>query len=194
MRSFLALAATALVAALLGIRVAELSAEVSAANARAERNAAAAAAAVERFTVADSLSAASAAALELTRKEARRREAELLQDLSALKIRARDARAAATIATVLRDTVYLPAPAGGVESVADTCRRHADKWLTLEFCGKPGGAASVSYAVRDSVTAVVHVRYRRRFLWWRWRPEYRATVVSHNPSARINGVAAVVVD
>lgn len=194
MRAGLAIVAIALVAAFLGIRAAELSFEVRAANARAERNAAAAAAAVERFKVADSLSAASAAALELTRKEAGRREAELMKSLSDMKIRARDARAVTTIATVVRDTVFFPAARPADGGAGDTCIRHVDKWLTLELCKAQGGAASVSYSVRDSVTAIVHVRYRRRFLWWRWRPEYRATVVSHNANSEINGVAAVVVE
>ena len=43
------------------------------------------------------------------------------------------------------------------------------------------------------MTTVVHVRYRRRFLFFRWKPEYRATSVCANPHAHIRSAAAVVV-
>ena len=51
----------------------------------------------------------------------------------------------------------------------------------------------LSCSVRDCVTTVVHVRYRRRFLFFRWKPVYRATSVCANPHAHIRSAAAVVV-
>lgn len=140
----------------------------------------------------DSLSVASAAALELRAREAERAAEGLRSQLQELRVRARDARSVTAVETVVRDTVWLPAMEDA-RGAADTCRRYEDRWLTMELCGAPGGAASVSYAVRDSVTAVVHVRYRRRFLWWRWRPEYRATVVSHNARSTVTAASAVVI-
>ena len=70
---------------------------------------------------------------------------------------------------------------------------YSDPWASVSLC-RGGGAASVSYSVRDSVSTVVHVRYRRRFLFLRWRPEFRATSVSHNPRASITNSTAVIVD
>lgn len=192
MRGALCVAAAVAAALFFGTRVFELSREVSAANARAERNAAAARAAVERFRVADSLSAASASALEVSAKEARRREGELLAAVAALRIRARDVRSATTIVTVAADTVYMPSPAP--PPAADTCVEAVDGWAAVSLCLSAAGGAAVSYSVRDTVEAVVHVRHRRRFLWWRWSPEYRATVLSRNPSVEVAGVAAVVVE
>lgn len=179
----------------LSARVVALRSELGDLRDRHGRNLSALTSELEAARLHDSLSVASAAALELRAREAERSVEGLRAQLRALRVRARDARSVTTVETVVRDTVWLPmvGEAQGAAGAADTCRRYEDAWLTLELCGAPGGAASVSYAVRDSVTAVVHVRYRRRFLWWRWRPEYRATVVSHNARSTVTAASAVVI-
>lgn len=179
----------------LSARVVALRSELGDLRDRHGRNLSALTSELEAARLHDSLSVASAAALELRAREAERSVEGLRAQLRALRVRARDARSVTTVETVVRDTVWLPMVEGAADTAgaADTCRRYEDAWLTLELCGAPGGAASVSYAVRDSVTAVVHVRYRRRFLWWRWRPEYRATVVSHNARSTVTAASAVVI-
>lgn len=179
----------------LSARVVALRSELGDLRGRHGRNLSALTSELEAARLHDSLSVASAAALELRAREAERSVEGLRAQLRALRVRARDARSVTTVETVVRDTVWLPMVEGAADTAgaADTCRRYEDAWLTLELCGAPGGAASVSYAVRDSVTAVVHVRYRRRFLWWRWRPEYRATVVSHNARSTVTAASAVVI-
>lgn len=180
----------------LSARVVALRSELGDLRGRHARNLSALTSELEAARLHDSLSVASAAALELRAREAERSVEGLRAQLRALRVRARDARSVTTVETVVRDTVWLPVMEGAAADTAgaaDTCRRYEDAWLTLELCGAPGGAASVSYAVRDSVTAVVHVRYRRRFLWWRWRPEYRATVVSHNARSTVTAASAVVI-
>lgn len=179
----------------LSARVVALRSELGDLRGRHARNLSALTSELEAARLHDSLSVASAAALELRAREAERSVEGLRAQLRALRVRARDARSVTTVETVVRDTVWLPTvgEAADTAGAADTCRRYEDAWLTLELCGAPGGAASVSYAVRDSVTAVVHVRYRRRFLWWRWRPEYRATVVSHNARSTVTAASAVVI-
>lgn len=179
----------------LSARVAALRSELGELEGRHERNLSALTSELEASRLHDSLSVVSAAALELRAREAERAAEGLREQLEALRIRARDARSVTAVETVTRDTVWFPVMGEARDTVAagDTCRRYEDEWLTMELCGGPGGAASVSYAVRDSVTAVVHVRYRRRFLWWRWRPEYRATVVSHNARSTVTAASAVVI-
>lgn len=177
------------------LKVFSLRAEINELEDRHERNLSALTSELETARLDDSLSMASAAALELRAREAERAVEGLRSQLQALRIRARDARSVTAVETVTRDTVWFPVMGEACDTVAagDTCRRYEDEWLTMELCGGPGGAASVSYAVRDSVTAVVHVRYRRRFLWWRWRLEYRATVVSHNARSTVTAASAVVI-
>lgn len=172
-----------------------LRAEINELEDRHERNLSALTSELETARLGDSLSTASAAALELRAREAECAVEGLRAQLRALRVRAKDARSVTTVGTVVRDTVWLPAmeEARDTAAAADTCRSYEDRWVTLELCGAPGGAASVSYAVRDSVTTVIHVRYRRRFLWWRWGPEYRATVVSHNARSVITSAAPVVI-
>lgn len=179
----------------LSARVVALRSELGDLEGRHERNLSALTSELEAARLHDSLSVASAAALELRAREAERSVEGLRSQLQALRVRARDARSVTAVGTVVRDTVWFPIIEEVRDTVgaADTCRRYEDRWLTMELCGGPGGAASVSYAVRDSVTAVVHVRYRRRFLWWRWRPEYRATVVSHNARSTVTAASAVVI-
>lgn len=179
----------------LSARVVALRSELGDLEGRHARNLSALASELESARLHDSLSVASAAALELRAREAERAAEGLRSQLRALRVRARDARTVTAVETVVRDTVWLPMAEGARDTsgAADTCRRYEDAWLTMELCGGPDGAASVSYAVRDSVTAVVHVRYRRRFLWWRWRPEYRATVVSHNARSTVTAASAVVI-
>lgn len=161
---------------------------------RHERNVAALTSELTAARLGDSLSMAAAAALELRARGAERAVEGLRAQLQALRIRARDARSVTTVETVVRDTVWFPAIEEGHDTVAaDTCRLYEDRWVTMELCGPRGGPASVSYSVRDSVTTVIHVAYRRRFLWWRWRPEYRATVVSHNARSTITAAAPVVI-
>lgn len=148
---------------------------------------------LERTRLHDSLSTASAAALELRAGEAERVLARLRRHVNDLGVRMRDVQSATTAETVTRDTVWLALPAPGGNETADTCADYSDGWLTASLCIGGDGSAALAYAVRDSVATVVHVRYRRRFLWFRWRPEYRATVTSFNPRTEVVAAEALVV-
>lgn len=171
-------------------------AELSSVKERHEGNILALTAELERTRLHDSLSTASAAAMELRAGEAERVLAGLRRHVGDLGVRMRDVQSATTTETVTRDTVWLTLPTIGEEGAAtagDTCADYTDGWLTASLCVGGGGSASLAYAVRDSVATVVHVRYRRRFLWFRWRPEYRATVTSFNPRTEVVAAEAVVV-
>lgn len=139
----------------------------------------------------DSLSLASVRALELKAREAERLCASLSSQLDEQRIRMKDVKSASAVQTLTRDTVYLAAE--GVPVPLDTCVHYADRWTSLDICTTRSGVCSVAYSVRDSVSTVVHVHYAKKFLWFRWRPEFRATSFSANPNTEIFNASAVVI-
>lgn len=177
-KQVLALLVAVAVIALLTWRLISLRIEMSELQHRHEGNVRALTDEVERYKVRDSISVATAA-LELRASEAARTIDGLKRQVAELGIRLKDVRSVTTTEVLTRDTVYIPQV---VETTTkgDTCRSYSDGWLSLSLCDGADGSM-VSYAVRDSLTSYVHVRYLRRFLWWRWRPQYRVTVMSHNP-------------
>lgn len=187
-RLLMAIAAIAAIAFLLW-RCVSLRVELSEMRDRHEANVTALTEEVRVTKLHDSLAVARAGVLELRADEAERCAAGLRRQVSELRLRLKDVRSAVSVETVTRDTVYFPEI---VDAAAkDTCLTYSDDWATFRLCAD-GGARVVEYAVRDSVTAYIHVHYRKRFLWWRWRPEYRATVVSGNPRATVTAMEAVV--
>lgn len=182
-----------LAAALWGVW--RLARENAALRERHENNVMALTAELELGRFHDSLATASARAMELRAREAERLCGKLNGQLRDLRIKMRDARTASSVETIITDTVFFPLPSETEASRSDTCLSFSDPWVSLDLCkeGGEGSPLAVSYSVRDSVTTVVHVRYRRRFLFFRWKPEYRATSVCANPHAHIRSAAAVVV-
>lgn len=176
---------------LLAWRCAALRGELADEGRRHEANVAAAEGEIRRLRLKDSISCAVIGALELKADEAGRLVKGLRARCEELGARVRDVRAAAAVETVITDTVYFP-EAGGL--AGDTCVEYSDAWAALTLCGLDSGAPSVSYSVRDSVSTIVYVSYRRRFLWWRWKPEYRAAVMSKNPNTAVTAMEAVVVE
>lgn len=171
-------------------------AEITDVKERHEGNMLALTAELEKTRLHDSLSTASAAALELRAGEAERVLSDLRRHVKDLGVRMRDVQSATTAETVTRDTVWLTLPAAGGDggaATADTCADYSDGWLTASLCLGADSSAALVYAVRDSVATIVHVRYRKRFLWFRWRPEYRATVTSFNPRTEVISAEAVVI-
>ena len=187
-RLLMAIAAVIAIAFLLW-RCASLRMELSETRDRHEANVSALTEEVRVTRLHDSLAVARAGVLELRAGEAERCAEGLRRQVSELRLRLKDVRSAVTVETVTRDTVYFPEIVGG--GIEDTCLTYSDRWATFRLCAD-GEARAVEYSVRDSVTAYVHVHYRKRFLWWRWRPEYRATVVSGNPRATVTALEAVV--
>lgn len=187
-RLLMAIAAVIAIAFLLW-RCASLRGELSELRDRHEANVSALTEEVRVTRLHDSLAVARAGALELRADEAERCAEGLRRQVSELRLRLKDVRSAVTVETVTRDTVYFPEIVEG--GIKDTCLTYSDNWATFRLCAD-GGAKVVEYSVRDSVTAYIHVHYRKRFLWWRWRPEYRATVVSGNPRATVTAMGAVV--
>lgn len=143
----------------------------------------------------DSLTMASAKALRLEASELsdlRSDYARLAKSVGAS--RAKDVRSVVATESLARDTIYMQLPdCSPIDTPIDTCVNHHDYWSDVSLC-LCDDTASVTYSVRDSLTTVVYVTYRKRFLWWRWKPEYRATTISHNPRTTILSQEATVVE
>lgn len=197
---FLIVATFAVILALSLMACAKLMRENIELKDRHERNIAALYSDIETWKYKDSVSAARCNALELKASEAERLCSDLRAQCERLGVRIKDVRTFATNGVTYRDTVFISVPARPSDSVRvsplDTCFSYSDRWGGVSVClGEKSGlnGFSVSYAVHDTITSVIHVSYRKKFLWWRWKPEYKATSTCSNPHAVITDGAAVVV-
>ena len=147
---------------------------------------------VRRLKYSDSVSAAQVSALTLRANDAERLCSKLRQDLKIMGIRMKDVANATEVITVNSDTVFIPL----VDSIRvghRLCYDYTDDWVNFNVCILPDTMA-LYYTIRDTVQTIVHVQYQKRFLWWRWKPQYKTTVVSRCPSSEVTGVTSVVID
>lgn len=195
---FLIVATFAVILALSLMACAKLMRENIELKDRHERNIAALYSDIETWKFKDSVSAARCNALELKASEAERLCSDLRAQCERLGVRVKDVRSFASNGVTYRDTVFISVPARPSDSARisplDTCLSYSDRWGGVSVClGEKGGGFSVSYSVHDTITSVVHVSYRKKFLWWRWKPEYKATSTCSNPHAVMVNASAVVV-
>lgn len=161
---------------------------------RHEDNVRALTAEVELARYNDSLSMANVRALRLKSSEVKELTGrdKVYKEMGVQK--ARDVKTDVQMESIIRDTVCFDlSECVPLDTPLDTCVNHHDNWCDVSLC-LCGDTASVTYSVRDSISTIVHVSYRKRFLWWRWKPEYRATTVNHNPRATIISASALVVE
>lgn len=147
---------------------------------------------VRRLKYSDSVSAAQVSALTLRANDAERLCSQLRQDLKIMGIRMKDVANATEVITVNSDTVFIPL----VDSIRvghRICYDYTDDWVNFNVCLLPD-TLELAYTIRDTVETIVHVQYQKRFLWWRWKPQYKTTVVSRCPSTEVTGVTSVVID
>ena len=147
---------------------------------------------VRRLKYSDSVSVAQVSALTLRANDAERLCSKLRQDIKIMGIRMKDVANATEVITVNSDTVFIPL----VDSIRvghRLCYDYTDDWVNFNVCLLPDTMA-LAYTIRDTVETIVHVQYQKRFLWWRWKPQYKTTVVSRCPSSEVTGVTAVVID
>ena len=147
---------------------------------------------VRRLKYSDSVSATQVSALTLRANDAERLCSQLRQDLKIMGIRMKDIANATEVITVNSDTVFIPL----VDSVRvghRLCYDYTDDWVNFNVSLLPD-TLELAYTIRDTVETIVHVQYQKRFLWWRWKPQYKTTVVSRCPSSEVTGVTAVVID
>lgn len=147
---------------------------------------------VRRLKYSDSVNAAQVSALTLRANDAERLCSQLRQDLKIMGIRMKDVANATEVITVNSDTVFIPL----VDSIRVGHRlsyAYTDDWVNFNVSLLPDTMA-LAYTIRDTVETIVHVQYQKRFLWWRWKPQYKTTVVSRCPSSEVTGVTSVVID
>ena len=147
---------------------------------------------VRRLKYSDSVSAAQVSALTLRANDAERLCSQLRQDLKIMGIRMKDVANATEVITVNSDTVFIPL----VDSIRvgdRLCYAYTDDWVNFNVSLLPDTMA-LAYTIRDTVETIVHVQYQKRFLWWRWKPQYKTTVVSRCPSSEVTGLTSVVID
>ena len=147
---------------------------------------------VRRLKYSDSVSAAQVSALTLRANDAERLCSQLRQDLKIMGIRMKDVANATEVIMVNSDTVFIPL----VDSIRvghRLCYANTDDWVNFNVSLLPDTMA-LAYTIRDTVETIVHVQYQKRFLWWRWKPQYKTTVVSRCPSSEVTGVTSVVID
>jgi len=83
-----------------------------------------------------------------------------------------------------KDTVGLsPLQPSPDEEATDTVLTYKDAWVDFEYFTKN---RRLAYAVRDSLTTMVHRQFKHKFLWWRWGTKgYEIKLVNHNPHSTI---------
>lgn len=135
------------------------------------------------YQLRDSVQCAEIGTLRLTKKELlqlRAADAEVIKELG---VKTKDVETIVKTETVVRDTV--------VFVYKDSCISYSDKWTVIEACLNSG---QMNYQFTDSVLTSVYVKYNRRFLWWRWKPEYRTVVVNFNPKAKVNFAESIIME
>ena len=147
---------------------------------------------VRRLKYSDSVSAAQVSALTLRANDAERLCSQLRQDLKIMGIRMKEVANATEVITVNSDTVFIPL-VDSIRAGHRLCYAYTADWVNFNVSLLPD-TLELAYTIRDTVETIVHVQYQKRFLWWRWKPQYKTTVVSRCPSSEVTGVTSVVID
>lgn len=131
---------------------------------------------VKHYKVNDSLNVASVYGLQLTVDELKQHRAEDARLIKELKLRPKDVDYITNTKVITRDSLVYR-----IDSVG--CFHYKDNWLKVDVCI---GDNSMIIESRDSITQVVHVDYKHRFLWWRWGVKsIRQEVVNFNPRSTV---------
>lgn len=120
-------------------------------------------------------------ALELSQKELKTVNADLHKEISALRVRLKDARSATRVITktVIEEKVR-------VDTIINVITaEYKDRWNTIRS-ELQGDSAKLSYEGRDSIVGVISVQ-RKRFLFFRYGiKSVNYDVSNKNPNTKIN--------
>ena len=74
-----------------------------------------------------------------------------------------------------------------VKNVIDTirCFNYTDNYITLGGCLADNTIDNLSIRTFDTITTFVSKEYRKKFLFFKWKPYYKVTVKSNNPYSEI---------
>lgn len=125
-------------------------------------------------------------ALELSHKELKSVNADLHKEISALRIRLKDAKSATKVITktVIEEKVR-------VDTINNVIMaEYKDAWNTIKS-EQIGDSAKLSYTGRDTIVGVVSIR-KKRFLFFRWGlKKVNYDISNKNPKTKINIDVAV---
>lgn len=125
-------------------------------------------------------------ALELSHKELKSVNADLHKEISALRIRLKDAKSATKVITktVIEEKVR-------VDTINNVIMaEYKDAWNTIKS-EQIGDSAKLSYTGRDTIVGVVSIR-KKRFLFFRWGlKKVNYDISNRNPKTKINIDVAV---
>lgn len=120
-------------------------------------------------------------ALELSQKELKAVNADLHKEISALRVRLKDAKSATKVVTktVIEEKVRVDTINNVITAV------YRDYWNTIQS-EQRGDSAKLSYEGRDSIVGVVSVQ-RKRFLFFRYGiKSVNYDISNKNPKTKIN--------
>ena len=120
-------------------------------------------------------------ALELSQKELKTVNADLHKEISALRVRLKDAKSATKVITktIIEEKVRVDTINNVITAV------YRDDWNTIRS-EQRGDSAKLSYEGRDSIVGVVSVK-RKRFLFFRYGiKSVNYDISNKNPKTKIN--------
>ena len=109
--------------------------------------------------------------------------------LAASKIKPKDVNSVATVATEIRDTVYVPVK---VDSFGGMQTGYRDNFIDISVDISPDRLATIGYASRDSLSLIVtQKKHSILFGLIKWKSLEKTMVVNHNPKATITSVETI---
>lgn len=129
----------------------------------------------------DSIRAAEVSSLVLEVDELKNLRKADAQTIKELRLKPKDVVTIEKVTTEVKDSV--------VFAVVDSCIRYTDTWTHIEACLPEN---TLTYSVKDSVQSILHIDYQKRFLWWRWKPCYKLTLIPNNPRSCITSAEVIV--
>lgn len=109
--------------------------------------------------------------------------------LAASKIKPKDVNSVATVATEIRDTVYVPVK---VDSFGGIQTGYRDNFIDISVDISPDRLATIGYASRDSLSLIVtQKKHSILFGLIKWKSLEKTMVVNHNPKATITSVETI---
>lgn len=135
---------------------------------------------VESFRLKDSTQVAQIEILSISKDELKELCSEQTDEISALKLKLSRVKNYSQVSQqaeyIIHDTVY--------DSVYNTdtlkCINFNNLYINLSGCMTNSQFNGIIQTFDTTVT-IVHKEYRKRFLWFKWKPYYKVTIHNKNP-------------
>lgn len=135
---------------------------------------------VESFRLKDSTQVTQIEILSISKDELEELCSEQTDEISALKLKLSRVKNYSQVSQqaeyVIHDTVY--------DSVYNTdtlkCINFNNPYISLSGC-MTNSQFNGTIQTFDTTVTIVHKEYRKRFLWFKWKPYYKVTIHNKNP-------------